>query len=314
MKFLNLFLNYLKSFLKINLKLQKFILKLYFGSIFYRKKHIRNDNYKWLTKINLSLINDKEGKIKIGDLQFIIPINHYNTIPLHQRYLYAALISVYDIPKHFLLFWDALIVFNEIFLQDVYNKQFEIKEGDIIIDVGASIGGYTCKVSKKVGDKGKIIAIEPNPVNYQYLLKNIELNRLNNIIPLNLGVFSIKKELSLICKGYGSSVKSTKDIKFGSNAIKIDVDTLDNLLSGLKLEKINLIKMDIEGSEIEAIKGAKNIIKDHKTLKLVIAAYHKNKNGIESYRILIPYLEKKNFKIYKEYLPYLFASKIIEIN
>lgn len=309
MNFLNLFLNYLKEIINLNSKLKEFIMNIYFSSIFYRKKHIRNDNFKWLKDINLSLINKKEGKLLIGDLQYNLPKNNYNTIPLHQKHLYAALISFYDIPKYFLLFWNSLIVFNEIFLKNVYNKRFEINKGDIIIDVGASIGWYTCKVSKTVGDKGKIIAIEPNPKNYHYLLKNIELNNLNNIIPLNLAVFSSKRELRLISKGYGSFLESSQDLKKNRNIIKINADTLDHLLSKFKIEKINIIKMDVEGSEIEVIRGAKKILEDFQMLKLIIAAYHKNKDGIECYRILIPYLEKKNFKIYKQYLPYIIASK-----
>ncbi|MFX1315207.1 MAG: FkbM family methyltransferase [Promethearchaeota archaeon] len=310
MLIIDYFQNLFKNFIQINLKLRNFILNQYFRSIFYRKKHIKKGKYDWLKKVDLSIVNKNEGILRYKNLQYKIPKKDYKTIPLHQKYLYAALVKYYNIPKHFLLFWDSLLVFNEIFLIKEYNKEFQIRNGDIILDIGASIGWYTCKVSKLVGDNGKIIAIEPNQRNYEYLKKNIEINNLNNIITINKGVWSSKKELIFLCKGYGSTLEFNRVFENKSrNFITINVDTIDNIISELKLTKINLIKMDIEGAEIEAILGAKYVINNFKMLKLIIAAYHKNQKGLESFKILVPYLERRGFKIFEEHLPYIIAIK-----
>lgn len=309
MKFLNLILNYVKKIITINSKLTEIILQLYFRSTFYRKKHIRDDNYKWLKNVNLSLINKNEGQLIIGDLHYIIPKNNYNLIPLHQKYLYAALINYYNIPKYYILFWDALIVIHEIFFKNVYDKGIEVNMGDTILDIGASIGWYTCKIAKDVGENGRIIAVEPNPVNYYYLEKNITLNNLNNVTLLNIGVWNTRKELNLLSKGYGSSLIFHKDLKNRKELVKIKVDTIDKIVSELKIDKLDLIKMDIEGAEIEALIGARNILQDFNMLRLVIAAYHKNDKGIENYKILVPYLERMGFQIFKEYLPYIVGLK-----
>lgn len=310
MSVINYFLNFFKKFIQINSKLRDFILILYYRSIFYRKKQLKKGKYYWLKNVNLSILNKYEGKLIYDDLHIIIPKNDYKTIPLHQKYLYAALVNYYNIPKYYVLFWDALLVFNEIFLLEEYSKEFKIRKGDTILDIGASIGWYTCKVSKLVGDNGKIIAIEPNPRNYEYLKKNIEINNLNNITTIRKGVWLFKKELNFLCKGYGSMLEFHKDFKNKErNLITINVDTIDNIILELKLNKINLIKMDIEGAEIEAVLGAKYVIDNFKMLKLIIAAYHKNQKGLESYKILIPYLEKRGFKIFKEHLPYIVAKK-----
>jgi len=309
MNIIKKFLKYFKKYYSFSQKFRRLILHLYFRSIIYRKRHIKKDNYKWLKDIDLIIFNKKEGKLKYKNLQFILPKNDFKTIPLHQKYLYAALISNYNIPKYYLLFWDDLIVFHEIFIENVYNRGINIENGDIILDIGASMGWYACKVSELAGERGKIIAIEPNPYNYYYLKKNVKINNLNNIILLNLGIWSCKKKLKFRCNKYGSSLKNIINSRENNNIIEIDVDTIDNIVSNLKLERVNLIQMDIEGSEIEALKGAKETLKKSDTIKLTIAAYHKNSSGIENYKILVPILEKMKFKILKKYLPFIIGWK-----
>ncbi len=306
---INNFFIFIKKVIEINPELKKFIFNIYFRSFFYIKRHIKKDNYEWLKKINLQILNKYEGKFIYQDLQYIIPKNNYKNIPLHQKYLYAALISKYLIPKYFLLFWDSLIVINELFFKNLYYKEFKINKGDIVFDIGASIGWYACKISKFVGDEGKIIAIEPNPKLFNFLMKNINLNNLNNIKPLNIGVWSSKKDLYLLCEGYGSSLRGYNGLHANNNIIKVKVNTIDNLIKEFKIEKTNLIKMDIEGAEIEALLGAKNTLKNFDMLKLIIAAYHKNKNGVKSYKILAPLLKKISFKIKSEDLPFIIAWK-----
>lgn len=164
-------------------------------------------------------------------------------------------------------------------------------------------------MSELAGERGKIIAIEPNPYNYYYLKKNVKINNLNNIILLNLGVWSCKKKLKFRCNKYGSSLKNIINSRDYNNIIEIDVDTIDNIVSNLKLERVNLIQMDIEGSKIEALKGANKTLKKSDTIKLTIAAYHKNSSGIENYKILVPILEKMKFKILKKYLPFIIGWK-----
>ena len=311
---MNNLIKFFKKIIQINLTLRDLVLNLYFRSIIYRKKHIKRGNYKWLEKVDLSVINKHEGILKFGDLQYIVPKNKYKTIPLHQKHLYSALINYYNIPKYFLLFWDTLIVYNEVFVENIYNKEFKVKNGDIILDIGASIGWYACKISKSVGNEGRIIAIEPNPINYNYLKKNIKLNNLNNITALNIGIWSHKNVLNFISKGYGSSFKPLKDLEKNDKEYrKIEVNTIDNIITELKLNKLNLIKMDIEGAEIEAVLGAKKTLKFFNELKLLIAAYHKNTSGIESYKFLLPILEKLDFDIFKDQLPLIVGKKKIDI-
>ena len=309
---INYIIKIIKKFSNFNPNSNKKILNLYFKSIFYRKKHLKKGKYEWLKEIELKILNKRDGLLKYKNFKFILPKNDLKYIPLHQKYLYAALISYYNIPKYYLLFWDDLIIFYEFFIKKIYDKVFNINQGDVVFDVGASIGWYAFKISQKVGENGTIIAIEPDPENFSYLKRNLELNKYRNIIPLNLGIWSSKRKMTLIRKKYASTLRNIliKDENIEKkNQIQIDVDTIDNIMLNLELEKVDLIKMDIEGAEIEAIKGAKKTLTKLKDIRLIIAAYHETVSGIKTYRFLVPYLERLKFRVIKENLPYIYAEK-----
>jgi hypothetical protein len=74
--------------------------------------------------------------------------------------------------------------------------------------------------------------------------------------------------------------------------VEVEVDTLDNILKELEISKVDFIKMDIEGAEIEALKGMDGVLKGR--TELAIAAYH-IVNGRETFKIIIPWLEKRGF-------------------
>lgn len=70
----------------------------------------------------------------------------------------------------------------------------QLRKGDVFIDVGAHIGKYTILVAKIVGKEGLVIAIEPNPENYETLLENIKLNNLKNVIAVNIAAWNKKQK------------------------------------------------------------------------------------------------------------------------
>ncbi len=70
-------------------------------------------------------------------------------------------------------------------------------KGDTFLDVGAHIGKYTLRVAKVVGDEGLVISVEPDKRNYNLLIKNINLNRLKNVIPLNIAAWHTDEKLKL---------------------------------------------------------------------------------------------------------------------
>jgi len=85
--------------------------------------------------------------------------------------------------------------------EDEIVEHFRPKEGDIVVDVGAHIGRYTIIASKRVGESGKVIAIEAHPGNFEMLNRNVKLNKLTNVTALNYAVYSKESKLKLYVPG-----------------------------------------------------------------------------------------------------------------
>ncbi len=165
-----------------------------------------------------------------------------------------------------------------------YERYFSVERGDIVIDVGASKGLFT----NSVVDRAElIVAIEPEPKNIDYL---VEITRdLPNVIIVPLGLWNYKTELPLYLHTPGQHSLLNR----GKSAMNIQVNTLDNIVSELNLQRVDFIKMDIEGAELEALEGAEETLK--KARKVVIAAYHV-RNGEPTYNKVIDFLQKRGFK------------------
>ena len=145
-----------------------------------------------------------------------------------------------------------------------------IKKGYVVIDCGANLGYYSLLFSKLVGKSGKVFAFEPDPKNFSLLQKNLKVNDITNVVALNLAVSDKQGESFLFLdKHYPGNSKMYNEGKNEGGKIKINCVRLDDYFKGFK-KKINLIKMDIEGSEGNAIKGSTDIIKNNKTIKLVL--------------------------------------------
>ncbi len=146
----------------------------------------------------------------------------------------------------------------------------QVNKGDIIIDIGANIGYYTVLFADKVGKTGKVIAIEPDPINFEILQKNIKENKLRNVVAVQAAVGSENKKMILY-----KSEENLGDHKLWKNGAAINKEVfcrkLDDLLKDLGYEKIDLIKVDTQGWEPEVFAGAKRTIE--KDLPIIFFEY-----------------------------------------
>ena len=134
------------------------------------------------------------------------------------------------------------------------------------MDCGAFNGDTVEKfIDWSGGNYSKIFAIEADPVNFVALEKFISEKNYKNVVPVNCGAWNEKTTLYFSDTNNQSSAVST------DGKIKIAADTIDNITGG---EKINFIKMDIEGAELAALQGAAETIKNFNPT-LAICAYHK---------------------------------------
>lgn len=148
-----------------------------------------------------------------------------------------------------------------------------VSRGMSVVDVGANIGYYTLLAAKLVGEKGKVFAFEPEPRNYALLLKNIELNSYKNIIPLRKAVSiksgKVKLFLDKLEPGAHSLYRVRED---ATEAILVDAVSLDGFFKGRECP-IDIIKVDVEGSEMAVLLGMPEIVRNNNNLKIFTEFY-----------------------------------------
>jgi len=161
----------------------------------------------------------------------------------------------------------------------------------LFLDAGANYGYWSLLVSSKKFNKKKAIALEPLKSNYNFLYKN-KLDNKNRFKSLNLGVGEKKKYTKIYYSDQNSNVGASiyKDNNKKLISEKIKIDKIDNILSKRK-EKNLVIKIDIEGNEINALNGAKKILKKN---CLIIYEDHAS----DKFHLNSKYFLKKNFSIF----------------
>ncbi len=152
-----------------------------------------------------------------------------------------------------------------------------INRGDTIVDFGANIGYFTLLAARLTGKKGIVYAFEPEPTNFKFLQKNISLNGYDNVKAFQKAVSSENGKTELFICDYDTghhTINSYNGIKAYSkgrksqmHSIEIETIKLDDFLKG---KKIDLMKVDAEGSEFLAIEGMKGLLKKNKDIKIVL--------------------------------------------
>lgn len=167
--------------------------------------------------------------------------------------------------------------FVDIFTSDQYfpPKIIRFSEKEIFVDAGAFIGDTIMKFIEKVnGRYHKIYAFEPNVLCHDQLDKIRA--KYHNVVVIPKGAFEYKDKLSFYNTSNITLNERAHITNDGNQTCTIEVDSIDNLVT----DHITFLKMDIEGSELSALKGAKNAILNNKP-KLAICVYHQYQDIID---------------------------------
>jgi FkbM family methyltransferase len=159
--------------------------------------------------------------------------------------------------------------------EEVYELEnwFKPHAKGVVVDVGAYIGTYTVRAMHTAD---LVITIEPLPINFKVLQRNVELNdhkRIAKVILINKAIAEKRKKTKIFvpiedkCIGAGTArLKSASGEAEKLIGIDVDADTLDNILENLGIDEVNLLKIDIEGYVLKALPGMINSLKKTKIL------------------------------------------------
>lgn len=193
-----------------------------------------------------------------------------------------------------IIFGNKLAFFIAFILEQYNYRDFILpKPQDVVIDGGACYGDTALFFADKMSGQGKIYSFEFMPQNLSIFKDNLTLNpQYSDNIEIVEKALSDKEEV-FYSQPQASMSFIEKEQK--ENSIELKTTTIDNFVKEKSLNRVDFIKLDIEGFEIEAITGATKTIKDFKP-KLAICLYHK-KEDLYEIPLLIKSIEP-NYKFY----------------
>jgi FkbM family methyltransferase len=148
--------------------------------------------------------------------------------------------------------------------------QQHLRPGDIFVDVGANIGCLTLFASQLVGNSGHVFSIEPHPRTVSYLRGNVALNRRTNITVIHAAIGDHKGSVCL------SDRRSDDQNRVVEAGVPVQLDTLDSLLPDVH---IRLLKIDTEGFELFALRGAQRTLQNTDLVYVESCEEHFQKYG-----------------------------------
>ena len=240
------------------------------------KKIVR---YRYMLSFYRDAFNNNKEKIKLSMKYGSINIFSWG----FKRLLFA--LQKYKYPseiENFLLFY--------IFGLKQYNVEniFEVKDDSIVFDIGAWKGDTAYFFSKRCNDNAKIYAFEPDENAFCTLKSIKEKYKLNNVILKNI-LFSDKSKTV-------DFVSMTPD----TPSVKMNAITIDEFVTNNNIERIDYLKMDVEGAELYILKGAVNTIKSLRP-SLAIAVYHGGELFMEDF-YKVPVFIKEITENYEYYI------------
>jgi FkbM family methyltransferase len=157
---------------------------------------------------------------------------------------------------------------NEFFL-----LQRILKPGMTFIDAGANMGLYSIFAARRVGPRGKVLALEPSVREFEILQKNVKLNLLTNVITIRKAVSDRASELDLSVAPPGKSGHNTLGAFAYDTPLdhreRVQAKRLDDVVYREGVARVDVIKMDIEGAEMAALRGAAETLRQFKPVLLI---------------------------------------------
>jgi FkbM family methyltransferase len=171
----------------------------------------------------------------------------------------------------------GLLLVYEIYLLNCYEllEGFRVEKGARVIDVGSNVGFFTVKAALEAGPEGLVLSVEPHPAAFGMLQENIALNGLKNVTAVRAALGSSETERRLFFSR-GSTVGTFYESVLHSqdrSSARVDVVTLDSLARERGLGTIDLVKIDVEGAEMDVLRGSAGLLSGGLIRRVVVETH-----------------------------------------
>lgn len=139
-----------------------------------------------------------------------------------------------------------------------------LRPGMTVLDIGANQGYYTLLASRKVEPQGKVLAFEPSPREVRRLKLHLWLNRCKNVELSTSALGSVAETGELyVVQGTESGCNSLRppDVSQATGLVPVPVERLDDVLKSRGIERVDFIKIDVEGAELSVLQGAPDLLR-----------------------------------------------------
>lgn len=132
--------------------------------------------------------------------------------------------------------------------------QRTLRPGDVFVDAGASVGQMSMMASQLVGDDGLVLAFEPHPGRFQELTNTVAANGASNVLCFPCGLADEANDISLFTDRVSPSMVAVADNEGASE--QTIVARLDDILAANSIDRVRMLKIDVEGFELKVLQGA----------------------------------------------------------
>lgn len=160
-----------------------------------------------------------------------------------------------------------------------------LRDGDVMLDVGAHIGYFALRSSVRVGKRGRVVAFEPSPRTLETLRANVTASHAANVTIVPVACTDRETTLTFFDaapkKNSGASSLSRKNADPQSRRLTVRGRLIDNVLQELGIQRVDVMKVDVEGAELCALRGAKETLRRSHP-KIVIEVLPRNLAGMNT--------------------------------
>jgi FkbM family methyltransferase len=181
----------------------------------------------------------------------LAPANRQYQHPAYRQVIRHGITFMLDISDYqdWILYWGLTT--------DRASELYLLLQPDyVVFDVGTSLGEVCMTAAGLVGPQGMVYAFEPDPISFRKLTGNLALNRFGNIFASNLGLGDRPATRQMVVDPGNRGSSRVQRHPAPGESFSIHIETLDSFVAQRELQRLDVLKVDVEGFELSVLKGA----------------------------------------------------------